>query len=253
MELETVTEQILPTPGPEIDLDDPALYLNRELSWLEFNQRVLAEAYDARNRLLERVKFLAITASNLDEFYAKRVVWLKRLLESDPRMRTVDGRTVAEQLDLVIERCFKLRREMDACWQRELRPALAEHGVTFLTFNQLEAAEREHLTGYFEEAIFPVLTPLVVDPAHPFPFISSGSLSLILSIRHPRTGLERFARVKMPENRPRFLEASRTYRPLDLDHRRRHRRAPPYALPRHGSHRPRHDAHHPQRRGRHPG
>ncbi|HEX6031034.1 MAG TPA: polyphosphate kinase 1 [Tepidiformaceae bacterium] len=207
MELETLTEQAPPPPGPEIDLDDAALYLNREISWLEFNQRVLAEAFDRRNRLLERLKFLAITASNLDEFHAKRVGWLKRAMATDPRMRTVDGRTVAEQLDLVLDRCFHLRGEMDRCWEKDLRPALAEHGVTFVTFAELEMAERERLTAYFEEAIFPVLTPLVVDPAHPFPFISSGSLSLILSIRHPGTGVERFARVKVPENRPRFVEA----------------------------------------------
>ena len=207
MELETLTAHSSAEFGPEIDLDDPALYLNRELSWLEFNQRVLAEAFDDRNRLLERVKFLAITASNLDEFYSKRVGWLKRALASDPRMRTVDGRTIGEQLDLVIGHCFKIREEMDRCWEQLLRPKLAEHGVQFLRFRDLDPAEQERITDYFEEAIFPVLTPLVVDPSHPFPFISSGTLSLVLTVRHPLTGLDRFARVKIPENRPRFVEA----------------------------------------------
>jgi polyphosphate kinase len=175
MELETLTEQAPPPPGPEIDLDDPALYLNREISWLEFNHRVLAEAFDRRNRLLERLKFLAITGSNLDEFHAKRLGWLKRAMSTDPRMRTIDGRTVAEQLDLVLDHCFHLRGEMDRCWENDLRPALAEHGVTFVTFADLETAERERLTAYFEEAIFPVLTPLVVDPAHRFRSSRAGA------------------------------------------------------------------------------
>ncbi|MEX1103526.1 MAG: polyphosphate kinase 1, partial [Dehalococcoidia bacterium] len=207
MELETLTEQPIPDAGPEIALDDPVLYLNRELSWLAFNQRVLAEAFDDRNLLLERVKFLAITASNLDEFYAKRVGWLKRLADTDPRMRTVDGLTVGEQLSVVLEACFQLRREMDRCWESVLKPQLAEHGVTFLRYDELSRDEQQRMSDYFEEAIFPVLTPLVVDPSHPFPFISSGSLSLILSVRHPVTGTERFARIKVPENRPRFVEA----------------------------------------------
>lgn len=207
MELETLTEQPAAETGADVDLDDPALYLNRELSWLAFNQRVLAEAFDERNLLLERVKFLAITASNLDEFYAKRVGWLKRLAHTDSRTRTVDGLTVAEQLGVVLEACFELRQRMDRCWEGVLKPALAEHGVTFLRFHDLSNDEQRKISDYFEEAIFPVLTPLVVDPSHPFPFISSGSLSLILTVRHPVTGTERFARIKVPENRPRFVEA----------------------------------------------
>jgi polyphosphate kinase len=194
-------------PALAFNLDDPALYLNRELSLLEFNARVLEEAHDRRNRLLERVKFLAITASNMDEFYAKRVGWLRRMLRSDPRAVTADGLTIAEQQGLVQRRCHELRREMDACWEDELRPALAAEGIRFLRFEDLDAAARERLGRYFEQAIFPVLTPLVVDPAHPFPFISSGSLSIGLTVRHPGTGQERFARIKIPQNRPRFIEA----------------------------------------------
>jgi polyphosphate kinase len=194
-------------PALAIDLDDPSLYLNRELSWLEFNQRVLAEALDVRNRLLERVKFLAIASSNLDEFHTKRLGWLKRVLNTDPRTRTVDGRTIAEQLDLVLQRCGKMRRDMDACWSAVLAPALAERGVRIVRFEELDVAAQQRLGTYFEQAIFPVLTPLVVDPAHPFPFISSGSLSLALNVRHPTTGQDRFARIKVPQNRPRFLDA----------------------------------------------
>ena len=191
----------------EWDLDDPSLLLNRELSWLEFNQRVLAEAHDLRNPLLERVKFLAITASNLDEFFAKRVGWLKRVIHSDPMTRTVDNLTVVEQLHLVLDRCAAMRRQMEGCWALNLAPALAAHGVHVVPFHQLEPDARARLTAYFVRAIFPVLTPLVVDPVHPFPFISGGSLSLALNVRQPSTGQDRFARVKVPQNRPRFVDA----------------------------------------------
>lgn len=193
--------------APDWDLDDPSLYLNRELSWLEFNQRVLAEASDERNLLLERVKFLAITASNLDEFCAKRVGWLRRMLANDARARTVDGLTIAEQYELVIERCHRMRKEIEHVWRHELLPRLDAHGVRVVRFADLEPEAQERLRDYFERSIFPVLTPLVVDPAHPFPFISGGSLSLALNIRHPVTGQDRFARVKIPPNRPRFIDA----------------------------------------------
>jgi polyphosphate kinase len=190
-----------------VDLDDAALYLNRELSWLEFNERVLVEASDERNHLLDRVKFLGIAASNLDEFYTKRVGWLKRVLSADPRTQTVDGRTIAVQLDLVRARCLRMRRDIDRCWSASLTPALREHGIQVVRFAELDDAARAQIREYFEHAIFPVLTPLVVDPSHPFPFISSGSLSIALNVRHPATGQDRFARIKVPQNRPRFLDA----------------------------------------------
>jgi len=202
--LQELAEQ---APPPAFNLDDPQLYLNRELSWLEFNQRVLWEAHDSRNKLLDRVQFLAITASNLDEFYTKRVGWLKRMLRTDPHAATVDGLTIAEQLDRVLERCFEMQREMEKCWATELLPALEERGIRIVRFEDLEARARERIAAYFEQAIFPVLTPLVVDPAHPFPFISGGSLSVTLNVRHPTRGEDRFARVKVPQNRPRFIEA----------------------------------------------
>lgn len=191
----------------EWDLSDPAYYLNRELSWLEFNERVLEEARDPRNPLLERAKFLAITASNLDEFYAKRVGWLHRSAKSDPRNRSIDGMTITEQMPLILERCAKMRRDCEAVWHQMLVPLLADEGITFLAFADLDDEAAERIREYFVQAIYPVLTPLVVDPAHPFPFISSQSLSLGLSIRSPRTGQSRFARVKVPENRPRFIDA----------------------------------------------
>ena len=191
----------------EVNLDDPALYLNRELSWLEFNARVLAEAFDGRNLLLDQLRFLAIAASNLDEFFAKRVGWLKRVLASEPRTITVDGRTIAEQLGMVIARCAGQRREMDGCWRDEIAPALAGRGIQIVRFTELDAEAQRRLRAYFEQAIFPVLTPLVVDPSHPFPFISSGSLSLALNVRNPITGEDRFARIKVPQNRPRLVDA----------------------------------------------
>jgi polyphosphate kinase len=196
-----------PTASASRDLDDPALYLNRELSWLDFNDRVLAEARDPRNPLLERVKFLAITASNLDEFYAKRVGWLHRMRKSGAQTRTVDGLTIAEQRTLVVSRCLATRRAIEHVWRDELAPELAANGLRIVPFAELERDARDRLAAYFEEAIFPILTPLVVDPAHPFPFISSASLSLALNVRHIESGQDRFARIKVPQNRARLIEA----------------------------------------------
>lgn len=192
---------------PSIALDDISLYANRELSWLDFNDRVLAEAYDSRNPLLERVRFLAISSSNLDEFYSKRVAWLKQLLRTSPGHRTVDGLSIAEQSTAVGARCAAQRSEIETCWREVLLPALDERGVRIVPFGSLEPAAQASLTDYFTSSVYPVLTPLVVDPAHPFPFISANSLSLALMVRDPHTGTERFARVKVPQNRPRFVDA----------------------------------------------
>lgn len=185
--------------------DAPALYTNREFSWLDFNDRVFDEAADRRNPLLERIRFLAITSSNLDEFYAKRIAWLKQAMRSSPGRRTVDGLTLAEQHAELLTRCGSARRRMEALWRDVLSPALAAHGVRVVAFTSLAPEERGRLTDYFMSAVYPVLTPLVVDPSHPFPFISAGSVSLALRIRDPRTGIERFGRVKVPQNRPRFI------------------------------------------------
>ncbi|MEI6136235.1 MAG: polyphosphate kinase 1 [Chloroflexota bacterium] len=189
-----------------LSVDAPELYTNREFSWLDFNDRVLNEADDERNPLLERVRFLAIVSSNLDEFYAKRVAWLKQALRSTPWRRTVDGRTFDRQHQEVVARCAETRRDIERRWRDVLAPALAEAGIRVVTFESLSEPERARLTEYFMSAVYPVLTPLVVDPAHPFPFISASSVSLALWIRDPRTGIERFGRVKVPQNRPRFVE-----------------------------------------------
>ena len=192
-------------PPPVSDLDAPEWYANRELSWLDFNDRVLAEARDRRNPLLERLKFLAITGSNLDEFYEKRVGWLRRLAEADRNQHTLDGMSVAEQLAESKRRCLAMREELDELWAHDLRPALAAAGVEIVSYGDLDAGEQAELEAHFKRAILPILTPLVVDPAHPFPFISGASLSLAVGLRQ-RNGMTRFARVKVPPNRPRFVD-----------------------------------------------
>ena len=192
-------------PPPVSDLDAPEWYANRELSWLDFNDRVLAEARDRRNPLLERLKFLAITGSNLDEFYEKRVGWLRRLAEADRNQHTLDGMSVADQLAEAKRRCLAMREELDELWAHDLRPALAAAGVEIVSYDDLDAAQQADLEAHFKRAVLPILTPLVVDPAHPFPFISGASLSLAVGLRQ-RNGMTRFARVKVPPNRPRFLD-----------------------------------------------
>ena len=192
-------------PPPVSDLDAPEWYANRELSWLDFNDRVLAEARDRRNPLLERLKFLAITGSNLDEFYEKRVGWLRRLAEADRNQHTLDGMSVADQLAEAKRRCLAMREELDELWAHDLRPALAAAGVEIVSYEDLDAAQQADLEAHFKRAVLPILTPLVVDPAHPFPFISGASLSLAVGLRQ-RNGMTRFARVKVPPNRPRFLD-----------------------------------------------
>ena len=189
------------------DSDAGELFANREVSWLDFNDRVFAEATDPRNPLRERVRFLAIAASNLDEFYAKRIGWLQTRLRNGTDERTVDGLGLREQLDIVRQRGAAMRRRYADCWQDELGPALAELGVPVIAYAALTAAQREVVRAHFVNDVFPVLTPLVVDPAHPFPFISGGSLSVGASVVEPETGAVRFARVKVPDNRPRFVDA----------------------------------------------
>ncbi len=199
------------TRAPEIDgrsvsLDDPALYFNREQSWLDFNDRVLWEAKDRRNPLLERVRFLAITASNLDEFVSKRMGWLRLSMTSDPTHRTVDGATIAEQLLAVRERIHSMQRDIDETWDKVIEPMLEERGFRVVPFASLPPDAKERLGEYFMSAIYPVLTPLVADPSHPFPFISGASLSLVLTVRADEER-RHFARVKVPPNRSRFVDA----------------------------------------------
>jgi polyphosphate kinase len=187
------------------DLEDAYLYINRELSWLSFNARVLDQAERPDWPLLERVKFLAIFASNLDEFFMIRVSGLHEHLESDVIERTPDGLSAAEQLERigVIVR-EHLDRASTLC-ARVLLPELAEHGVRLHAWDALSETARAGARSYFRESVFPVLTPLAVDPGHPFPFLSNLSLSLAVEVVDPVTEERRFARVKVPESLPRFV------------------------------------------------
>ena len=168
-------------------------YLNRELSWLEFNARVLHEARDTRNPLLERVKFLAIFAGNLDEFFQVRVAGLRQQIEAGAVTRAPDGRTPVEQVAAVRERVLTLAADHSAIFV-EVRGALAAEGVEIVDYANIpehHAALRQR----FLDEIYPVLTPLAVDPGHPFPYISTLSLSIAVGLRDPDTGERVFARM----------------------------------------------------------
>ncbi|WP_254838658.1 polyphosphate kinase 1 [Natronomonas marina] len=190
---------------PTVDLSDPALYLNRELSELAFQRRVLREAEDERNPPLERAKFLAILTKNLDEFFMKRVGGLKQQMAAGVTERTPDGMTPAEQWTAAFETAVPMFERQDECWRDAVRPALAEAGVEVVDIEALTDAERANLRERFEESVLPTLTPLTFDPAHPFPFISNLSLSMAVLTRRSDEEEPTFSRVKIPENRPRFL------------------------------------------------
>jgi len=189
----------------EINLSDPAYYFNRELSWLEFNRRVLHEALDSRTPLLERLKFTAIFSSNLDEFFMVRVAILKEQVEAQVSRLTPDGRTPQEQLEEISDRLRPMVVEQHQFFEQNLRPQLEEHGIHLLNYIDLSQEQRLYLQTYFEKRIFPVLTPLAIDPAHPFPHISNLSLNLAVLVKDPQTEVERFARVKVPNSLPRFV------------------------------------------------
>lgn len=178
------------------DLSDPCLYTDREYSWLQFNDRVLEEAFDDRNPLLERVKFLSIFGSNLDEFFMVRVSGVqKRIVEAMKDDRTDE--LAQEQLRIIREELLRQLPLNDSCWNEMLEPALREKGIKVLNYFELSGKEREKLRDYFERNIFPLLTPLGFDSGHPFPHISNLSLNLAVLIDDPDYG-ERFARVKIP-------------------------------------------------------
>ncbi len=191
--------------SPDVDLGDPDLYINRELSWLEFNERVLDEAYDARNPLLERLRFLSICANNLDEFFMVRVSGLRQQVAAGVKSQTPDGMTPREQLEAIDLRCRKMLVDMNTCFSESLEPLLDAEGLGFRGWSDLKDDERAYMSEYFREHIFPVLTPLAVDPAHPFPYISNLSLSLAVMVRDPESGEELFARVKVPSLLTRFV------------------------------------------------
>ncbi|MDQ3137361.1 MAG: polyphosphate kinase 1 [Gemmatimonadota bacterium] len=192
-------------PGPPIDIRDPSLYLNREISWLQFNRRVLHEALDTRTPLLERLKFLGIFSGNLDEFFQVRVAGLKQQVAAGIVERTADGMTPEDQLSAISGIVRDLVRQHHQCLMHDVLPALAGQGVTLCQgISQLTVADREHVDAYFHANVFPVLTPLAVDPGHPFPYISNLSLSLAVVLRGT-DGEDRFARVKVPKILPRWV------------------------------------------------
>lgn len=189
----------------EVSLRDPKYYFNRELSWLEFNDRVLHEALDSRTPLLERLKFLAIFSSNLDEFFMVRVAGLKQQVEAGVTSLTADGRTPSDQLDGINQRLLPMVKEQHEHFEQILRPLLAQQRIYLLEYMDLNSEQRTYLQNYFEEQIFPVLTPLAVDPSHPFPYISNLSLNLAVVVKDPELDEEFFARVKVPKVLPRFV------------------------------------------------
>jgi polyphosphate kinase len=192
-------------PEPSLNISEPAHYFNRELSWIEFNLRVLHEAFDPRTPLLERLKFLAIFSSNLDEYFMVRIAALKAQVELGVSKRSIDGQTPAQQMQLIDDRLHPIVTQQHQHFAQVLKPQLAENGIHLLEYIDLDAAQRAHLKDYFEQQVFPVLTPLAIDPGHPFPYISNLALSLAVVIR-TEDGEEHFARVKVPKVLPRFVE-----------------------------------------------
>lgn len=192
-------------PSTDLDLGDPDLYFNRELSWLRFNERVLEEAEDADNPLLERLKFLAIFSSNLDEFIMIRYAGLKEQVAADVTVRTPDGMSPREQLAAASARIHELVSRHRAVLAEQVLPALASHGIRLRRVAELRGAAAASVRTFFERELFPVLTPLAVDASHPFPRLPNLSFSLLLDVLDPLTGAVRWAVVQVPSVLPRFL------------------------------------------------
>lgn len=204
--------------APLVDPCDSQWYLNRELTWLSFNQRVLHEAADSRTPLLERVKFLAIVSANLDEFFMKRIGGLKQQLAADVQELTPDGRTPRQQL---VE-CHRMIRELDARHEllyRQVVKLLNEKGIELVTWKGLSVKEQKQLQEHYARDIYPLLTPQAIDPAHPFPFISNLSLNLLVSVRYLREKDVSLARVKVPlgPGVPRFIKLGKGERFIRLE------------------------------------
>jgi polyphosphate kinase len=198
--------------APGRSLDDPSLYINRELSLVDFQRRVLEEAQDSRNPVLERLMFLSFVGSNIDEFFMVRVAGLKRQIEKGVSETTADGMTPAEQLRAIRAAVIRLFRNAHDCWTKELVPALDEAGIHILNYADLSEEQRATANSYFQETVFPTLTPLAFDPGRPFPHISNLSLNLAVLLRG-REDDEHFARVKIPDTLPQLVPLSGSARP----------------------------------------
>ena len=199
---ENTTANLRPHTGGQPEVR----FFNRDLSWLDFNARVLHEAADTRNPLLERLKFLAIFAGNTDEFFMKRIGLLKRWIINKPNETGPDGLTHRRQLELVRRRLADMSALQHTIWSGELRPLLAQAGITLRRYEELTEGQQAHAAEYFTRYIFPVLTPLAVDPGHPFPLISNLSISIGILLRQPALPEALFARVKVPRLFPRWFK-----------------------------------------------
>jgi polyphosphate kinase len=192
-------------PPSERDLADPSLYLNREVSWLQFNDRVLSLATDPETPLLERLRFLSIFATNLDEFFMVRVSGLREQVEAGVATRGSDGWTPTETLEAIGKHLGPAIEAHTRCFLDEVLPALEGAGIHLADVDSLSRQDRDFLREYFQDQVFPVLTPLAVDPGHPFPYLSNLSLSLAVTVRDPASHRQLFARVKVPDILPRFV------------------------------------------------
>ncbi|OZH51337.1 polyphosphate kinase [Hydrocoleum sp. CS-953] len=189
----------------EKNLSNPQYYFNREFSWLEFNRRVLSEGLDPRTPLLERLKFLGIFSSNLDEYFMVRVAVLKKQIEAEVHKLTPDGRTPQEQLDGINQRLLPMVSLQHQFFEETLRPELGKNGIYIFNYIDLNQEQKTYLQNYFEEHIFPVLTPLAIDASHPFPYLSNLSFNLAVMLKNPDTQEDLLARIKVPKILPRFL------------------------------------------------
>jgi polyphosphate kinase len=194
-----VTAGAPPERGAEADLTDSSLYFNRELSWLDFNDRVLQLAEDPRLPLLERLKFAAIYEDNLDEFFMVRVAGLHESVEGKIDARGADGMAPSEVIDRICDRVAELRQRVGRCFADDLRPGLAEHGIRVISLSDASTEEREEIERLFQRQVFPALTPLVIGRGRPFPYISNLSLSIAVLLRNPEKDEEVTARVKVPK------------------------------------------------------
>lgn len=195
---------------PEKTIDRSLYFFNRELSWIAFNKRVLHEGVDSRTPLLERAKFCAIFSTNLDEFFMVRVAGVKKKFAEQLDIITDDGLKPDKQLLAIRDALVPLVTMQHEFFENTLRPELHKHGVKLLDYKNIDKKHQHYLTTYFREKLFPVLTPLAVDPAHPFPYISNLSLNLVVLVRDRETGEENFARVKVPNVLPRFVRIPET-------------------------------------------
>jgi polyphosphate kinase len=209
---------LVPAKRKKVEGCSTAQFINRELSWLEFNQRVLEEAQDAQNPLLERLKFFCIVSSNLDEFFEVRVAGVKQQIESDIVSRSMDGLTASECFRALSQRVRRMVQDQYQCWREQLLPSLAQNGIRLLSLSELDSSDLEWVQEYYHTKVRPVLTPLAIDPAHPFPQLLNKSLNLIvrLEMTQNQEVLKHLAVVQIPRILPRMVQLPRTDSRLDF-------------------------------------